>query len=96
MDDLIPSAADDVKYYPKLRYYEQVIADNEAKINIIYSTKGQLSNLSKQLSNLQTTDAANGTDLHIDPKYINLQTSFNVLVPELDVSPYSSSTSTRN
>ena len=96
VDDLIPSAADDVKYYPKLRYYEQVIADNEAKINIIYSTKGQLSNLSKQLSNLQTTDAANGTDLHTDPKYINLQTSFNVLVPELDVSPYSSSTSTRN
>ena len=95
VDDLIPSAADDAKYYPKIRYYEQVIADNEAKINIIISTKGQLSNLSRQLSNLQTEDAANGKDLHTDPRYINLQTSFNVLVPELDVSPYSSSASKR-
>ena len=96
VDDLIPSAADDAKYYPKINYYQQIIADDQAKINIILSTEGQLRNISKQLSDLQSADNAAGIDLSSDAKYINLQSAFNVLVPELDVSPYSSSTSTRN
>ena len=83
--------ADDVKYYAKLGYYQQTIADNEAKINLILATKGQLGNIQTKLSNLQTEDSANGTDLTKDYRFTNLQNAFNVMIPDLDVSPYSTS-----
>ena len=83
--------ADDVKYYAKLGYYQQTIADNEAKINLILATKGQLSNIQTKLSNLQAEDAANGKDFTTDYRFTNLQNAFNVMIPDLDVSPYSTS-----
>lgn len=91
--DLIPEAADNTKYYAQLGYYAQTIADNQAKINIILATEGQLQNIQNQLSTLQSQDSSNGVDLTTDPKFISLQNAFNVMVPDLDVSPYSSTTS---
>ncbi|MEI6316671.1 MAG: hypothetical protein WCO65_03025 [bacterium] len=91
VEDLIPEAADSVKYYAKLGYYQQTIADNEAKLNLINATVGQLNNMQAKLSNLQTEDSANGKDLKTDYRFINLQNAFNVMIPDLDVSPYSTS-----
>ena len=59
-----------------------MMADNTAKMNLVQSTIGQLTALKKKISALDPHDP------DYQAKYDKLSKTFDVLIPDLDVTPY--------
>ncbi len=81
VDDLA-STAGDYAEYTKIPAYEQMMADNDAKTNLISGTIGQINSLMNEISVLSSSDSST---------LAKIQAQFDALIPTLDVSPYTSS-----
>ena len=72
------------QYVGKLGFYDQQLADNQAKIDLIEGTIGQLNTLQTRIDHILN---AVGPD-DSDPQFKKVRQQFETLIPDLDVSPY--------
>lgn len=79
------------QYFSKLGFYDQQLADNEAKIGLIKGTISQLNTIEKRLENIDPTSPTGDKTLSpeaVANRYAKIKQQFEALIPDLDVSPY--------
>ena len=74
------------EYWGKLGYYQQQLADNKAKIGIIDGNVAQLNSIRVRVDAWKTI--TNLPDEKKQELFQKIVDQFNVLIPDLDVSPY--------
>jgi hypothetical protein len=83
--NLIESYPKVQQYYKKIGFYDQQLADNEAKIALIEGNISQLRTLQNRISNIK---GQIGVENPTNPGFLKVKQQFDALVPDLDVSPF--------